>query len=466
MVNELISLLEDAIKFYNEEIKDINKNLRYLEPAYKQLVTKKRKKGVIKVDAMDEDGLELFLEVLLYNNRVLYNKIMRLNEEGYKLDKMLEDSSVSWKDNMTIVSKIQSSVEYANKEDELYIRAREIFTHACTYYVNLYESIEQEKEEIKDINKNYEYALKNIKSRKTLTTRDISSITNLINELMLMEQDKKELFDELNNYIKNTKKEKIINVPEKEEVIKKEVKYIDDANEIDLTYEDEEEEKYAYNYLFTLKSFDSFNDVNSFLNSIKYTCDINTVIENVISLLEDTKEDNLLKLYLEKYMFLINESEEKEAIEEHQEDINNTILYYGFHDCKNNILNDIEKSDIPSEYFVDIKEIINMIKTGTDKGKFKRISSIRKVLKLRYKDIRITYKKLSNDIIIILGVFCKKDGKGYDIINITNKRNKELMKYEKNIIESVDIPELWNEYLKENNNIEEEIISTLTSYIK
>ena len=107
-----------------------------------------------------------------------------------------------------------------------------------------------------------------------------------------------------------------------------------------------------------------------------------------------------------------------------------------------------------------------MIKTGNDKGKSKRITSIKKVLKLRYKDIRVTYKRLSNNVIIILGIFCKKDNKGYDVIDVTRKRNKELVKYENNIIDSINISELWNEYLKENSNIEEEILNSLTSYTK
>lgn len=458
MYESLIYVLEQAIESFNGNIKKMSNDIRYLKPVYDKLVPNKKRKGVINIYDLG-DVFDLFMEVIFYNNKVLYNKIHRVDQEGIRHDNevYINEFNMPYSN---VLSDTYKSREYRKKEEELYQKSHEIFMHACAYYVELYETIEQEKQETKDKVKSYGYALKNIKSKNPLTTSEISYITNLINELLLSKELKEVLFDELNDYIKNTKKEKIFSIPSKKEVIKQQVIYIDD--DMNDVYEEEQENEFSYNYLVTLKSFNSFNDINIFLDSIKYTCDINKVIQNVISLLSDSKEDNLLKEYLEKYALTNGKKEEQEEIN----NIDNVILYYGFYEEKNKILSDIVKSDIPKDYYKDVLYAIDMIKNGDSKNKLTRISSVKKVLKLRYKDIRITYKKLSNNIYIILGVFYKNDNKGYDVVDITRQRNKELIKQEKSIIEAIKIPELWDAYLKENSNKECEIISALKNKVK
>lgn len=463
MQENLIYILEESIKFLDENIKEMSSDLRYLKRTYDLLIPNKKKRQSIKVCNMDEEGFARFMQVLEYNNRVLYDKIIKLDKEGEKLDQEHDKYLNNPIYNLDDLTRARWSMDYAIKQEELYEKSSIIYAHACTYYVELYEAIEKEKEETKSTKKLYEYALKSMKTKKALMTRDISTITNLISELEIDDQDREELFDELNDYIKRTKKEKVITVAPKEEIKQKKVIYKDlDSKEKIEEIEEEQEDIFSYNYLVTLKSFESFNDINAFLNSIKMSCNISRLIESVISLLDDTKEDNLLKEYLTLYL----SKNEKVEIETEDNENENTVLYHGFYDIKSKIISDIEKTDIPMEYYPHIKEALDMIKQGTDKNKFKRINSVGKVLKLRYKDIRITYRRIAKNTYIILGIFCKKDAKGNNIVATTKRRDEEFSKHEKSIVEAINISELWDEYIKVNSNIDDIINKKLLNSVK
>ena len=128
---------------------------------------------------------------------------------------------------------------------------------------------------------------------------------------------------------------------------------------------------------------------------------------------------------------------------------------------KNKVYSDILKGNIPSEYYVDVLKGLEMIKNNDPKTKVSSITTIKKVFKVRINDIRITYKKLSENVFIILGVFCKKDHKGYHVISKTKERNESLCYLESTILKAAEIPDLWDEYLKINNEFAENIVNLL-----
>lgn len=467
MYENLILFLKECINDRLEEIKSISVKINDIRLVYDILIPNKNKRDVIKVERIkDRASFYKFIELIAKYNIILYNKIIALDNE-IKESERKKLSSLQNTNLPIIISKTQMrqyNVQELQKiqleENRIKKSIEQLLSYSFTFIVNLYESLESNKEKQKEIMKNCGYALKNINSKLVLNARDISVITNMINESSKQEEEKELLFKELNDYIIETKKEKNIAIPDTKELLNDlPIVYKDDS--VNNSYEIKEEINY-YNYLITIKSFDNNDDIKTFLESIKFSCNINKIVQNVINMLGNSKRDIELKVYLQNYLSnFVSDEEKNESIES-----NNIILYHGFLENKNRILSDITKSGIPKEYYGDVLAAITMIKQGDTKGKISRIDSIRKVLKLRYKDIRITYKKLSNNIYVILGVFCKKDNKGYEVINKTRKRDKTLSTQEKNIINAISISDLWNEYIKENSFMEDEIIHHLSSWVK
>lgn len=467
MYENLILFLKECINDRLEEIKSISVKINDIRPVYDILIPNKNKRDVIKAERIkDRDSFYKFIELIAKYNIILYNKIIALDNE-IKESERKKLSSLQNTNLPIIISKTQMrqyNVQELQKiqleENRIRKSIEQLLSYSFTFIVNLYESLESNKEKQKEIMKNCGYVLKNINSKLVLNARDISVITNMINESSKQEEEKELLFNELNDYIIKTKKEKNIAIPDTKELLNDlPIVYKDDS--VNNSYEIKEEINY-YNYLITIKSFDNNDDIKTFLESIKFSCNINKIVQNVINMLGNSKRDIELKVYLQNYLSnFVSDEEKNESIES-----NNIILYHGFLENKNRILSDITKSGIPKEYYGDVLAAINMIKQGDTKGKTARIDSIRKVLKLRYKDIRITYKKLSNNIYVVLGVFCKKDNKGYEVINKTRKRDKTLSTQEKNIINAISISDLWNEYIKENIFMEDEIIHHLSSWVK
>ena len=164
----------------------------------------------------------------------------------------------------------------------------------------------------------------------------------------------------------------------------------------------------------------------------------------------------MLKNYLLTYLENLKNEPVKDVNGEQ-----NVLLYYGFLEKKNKVYSDILKGNIPSEYYADVLKGLEMIKNNDPKTKVSSITTIKKVFKVRINDIRITYKKLSENVFIILGVFCKKDHKGYNVISKTKERNESLCYLESTILKAAEIPDLWDEYLKINNEFAENIVNLL-----
>ena len=201
-------------------------------------------------------------------------------------------------------------------------------------------------------------------------------------------------------------------------------------------------------------------DIYTFLDSIKHDYNIKIILNRIINLLSDSKEDLNLKNIITNYLYKLEDEKEEVNKKDNNENI---IFYYGFLERKNKIYQDIIRNNIPNEYYHDILYGLNLIKKDGAKEKRTSITKLRKVFKLRVKDIRITYRLLKDNVYIILGVFCKKDHKGFDVINKTENRNNKLVKIEKSLVSSLSINELFDEYEKENAFIEDEIKTLLNT---
>ena len=94
----------------------------------------------------------------------------------------------------------------------------------------------------------------------------------------------------------------------------------------------------------------------------------------------------------------------------------------------------------------------------------KNIVRIRKVFKLRVNNIRVTFKRISKNVYIVLGIYRKKDNHGAQIIFSTERRNNHLLRDEKQIAEVIKISELWDSYLEKNDEIEEKIFNLLKKH--
>lgn len=454
MYLDLINLIDKKILCYDEKINTLSKQLLSYKNVYKKLKPKGKK-------FKKENVLNLFKEPFLLNElitltqksniiliRVLLKNKAKLEDQNRKTDEALRSFNLSKqiifsdsfltslkqraKFNPNLMIVYQKVLEIKRNDEKLFKINEEIVLYTCNFIIETYERILNDKESLKD-NKNYlKYAKENILSNNKLTVRDIVSITNLITEEELNKDEKDKLLNLLEEYIisfSKTDENKIKKVKEKKE--KLDIKYTDAFDEI--IDEEETMDDLYYNYYIALKSFSSYSDVLLFLESIKYDCNLKFIIEKIILLLDETNEDKLLKEYLS------NKQDKESLMDKKLENEENIILYYGFLQEKNKIYSDILKASIPKEYYNDIMQGLDMIKNGNTKNKVSGIKKIKKVQKLRVNDIRITYKKLFSNIYIILGIFCKKDNKGYDIINKTEKRNKQLIGDEKSIIDATNI---------------------------
>lgn len=481
MNDNLTLLIKSEISKYDDIIKDLNKKLFLYKPIYDTLKPKGKKfsKENMLHLTMNEKLINMLIEIMKQSNtivieKMIENKILYENHNKH-VEEALSSFGLSkeiiFSDTFMNNIKLRSTVNPRLKQvydklvvmkktdDELFELNEKIVLYICNTMIDMYEDTMEEKQRIKDIKKSLEYALKNYQSNNNLTPKDKSVIAGLIDNV-LNKDEKKRLSSEFNLYLSKF----ICKDKQKKVVIDKEEKplinYVDEEIKDLEVYEELNEDPLYDNYLMAIKSFENYNDISMFLNSIKYEYDARNILTYIINQLSTTQEDLLLKDYLNEFLNnYLDCKEEQEEIKTEKDE--NHILYYGFLNKKNKILNDVLKGDIPKEYYSDVLKGISMIKNDGDKNKRKTITRIRKVFKLRINDIRITYKKLSDNIYVILGIFCKKDNRGYDIINTTLKRNNDLIGFEKSIANCSMIKEIWDEYLSINDDFEKELEETL-----
>lgn len=478
MNDTLINLIREKINSYNGKIKEINKKLSEYKPVYDVLKPKGKpfkKENVINLTYNDE-LLNKLTDIVSNANLIAVEKLLKykieferhdkeankkLKEYGLSKqiifsDRFLKSLKIRSEKNEKLKEVYNKLIEMKKRDEELFLINEEIVMSIMNVMIDLYENTLKEKEEVKRKKKILEYSLKDISLNVSLIPRNLSAITSLINDED-NEEKRKQLLEDLNIYLIRTKEDKkssMDNDPKKE--LRKLVKYVDNTVTYDdLTTtqkEDEDDEDYICdNYLVALRSLNNTKDIYMFLDSIKYDCNIKEVLNKIINLLTTSLKDKELKEIITTYLYNITLDEKPKT-----DDTNKKIyiFYYGFLEKQNKILKDILKDNISNDYYGDILSGFKMIEKDGAKAKRENITKIKKVYKLRINDIRITFKQLTNNLYIILGVFCKKDSKGYNVINKTEKRNNELIKIEDSLIKSFDIKELFNEYVIENKNIE------------
>lgn len=449
MYSKLIDLLNHKIESYDSELRKINKDINEIKDLYDILKKYDLYDSSSIIEADDEKSNRLY-NVLYEHNKLsikLLNKFGRLSlsyEKEYNKDNLLSRS-------LSINDNIFDMFKQTAKYEEINNLCVEIISYNNNFIINRYEALIKRKEEIKNEKKHFEYAKRNIKSNSYLIPRDIGVINNLIYDVR-NEKLQSELYDLLNKYIisklpiKNKEKEEKIKIKNDNYI------FVDD-----LDVRDKKEDKYSRineNYLIALRCFDSYEDISLFLDSIRDKFDIKIVIEKIINLLN--KDEEKLRQHLIRYLNSNQIDDTKEIIKE-DKNISNEILFIGFLENKNKVLNDCIKSDIPDEYYDDIYKGLNLIKENGAEGKRQNIVRRKKIFKLRVNSIRITYKRLAKNVYIILGIFKKDDKVGKNVIETTIRRDKELVLVEKSILDSMNIKELWNEYIIQNNKMFDEI---------
>ncbi len=473
MNDELVQLLTIEIKKYDELIKKINKKYYYYKPLYNLLSSSKNNKNPFS----NRKTYEIFVEKMKHDNSIAINKLInnkllydtynsnvnkKLSEFNLSKNILYSNAFMNRIKNDVRLKKVYNELDKMKQTDELLCNLnREIETYLCDCFFNIFDEIVKEKQRLNEDKKQIEYALKNYQSNQNLNDNNISTIKNIIISKTDNEDDKNRLLNILNSYVLkfSAEKKKENNEPKQEQVS---MNYVDD-NSAYYYYDDNKKESNTLykNYLTTIRSFDNYDDINEFLESIKYDYDIKLIIFNIIGLLTNTSKDLLIKEQLNKYLQSLDDT-----LSDVITDKENIIFYYGFLWNKNKVLADVEKGNIPKEYYPDILTGIDMIKNNTARIKGKSIVKIKKVFKIRINNIRITYKMLSDNLYIILGIFCKKDKKGYNVTNTTIDRNNELIGSEKAIINARNVECIWDEYLKINSEFEDELLKLLKSKTK
>ncbi len=449
-MNNIIKLINNEITYQEEKIKSISIKLRDLKHVYDSLIPNKNKRDIIKTNKLvDKNTFDEFIEILAFYNNVLFNKLMQANKELDKYQKKDYNTNVfSYK--VTLMDKSQLITNSLSLEKESK-KMMEIFMLSLKYIVDFYESLENEKEQKKDMKKKAEYALKNIKSNLPLTSRDINTITLLIEKEDVL--DKEELFNELNNYIESrkiTERKKETNQPKKEE----QKTYIDDKKQIIVQKKVKSKNPIIDNYLTTIRAFyDNKDAIIEFLNAISYDDDIENIINEMLLNIDPVKEKTLYDT-ISGYMLKMNQDEFNDDKISKEEHVN--VLFYDFINNTDKMIDMIDKN-IPKEEYKHLLKALELIKKDGAVSNRTMIFCLNKIYKLRVNKIRVTFKRLNHNTYIILGIFRKNNQQGSEIIAKTKLRNDRLSRYEKSIIESINIPEVWNNYLDINDEIYENI---------
>lgn len=483
MHEELINLIKKNINIYDEKIKEINKKLLDYKPVYDVLKPKGKKfkkENIINL-SFDAKLLDKLTNIVSKTNLIAVEKMIeykimfeshdkevneKLREHGLSKniifsDDFLNTIKIRSQNNLKLKTVYKKLIEMKKRDEKLFLINEKIVMYVVDVMIDLYESTLNEKEKLKEKKKLLEYTLKNINSNMPLIPRNLSVITSLINDNENNEE-RLVLLNELKEYLSKFEKEKT-NETKEENKTPSNLNYVDNVilDDFKNIKQEDDEEDYIYNnYLTALRSLNNINDVKIFLDSIKYDYNLKSLLNNIINLLSTNQKDSKLKEIITNYLYEITINENHD-IEKNDNKMH--VFYYGFLEKQNKILQDIIRNNISNDYYNDILLGFKMIEDNGAKNKRKTITRIRKVYKLRINDIRITFKRLTNNLYVILGVFCKKDSKGNDIIIKTEKRNDDLIKIEKSLIDSFDIRELWDEYVLVNEDIKNELIIVLNS---
>lgn len=329
----------------------------------------------------------------------------------------------------------QNALETKNKMLE------DMLMYVCERIVNEYELIcasQNKKEKLLSL---LSSITNKINQNKQLLSHELGVLTYIIDNCdnEKLRNKCKEEFDTYNKSFIEEKEQKII---------RKENQYVDDYNV------KEEPNDIITNYITSILSLKDENAIYEYLDSLKYISNIKVMILKMINLIESNDIKNILINYVSNLEINLDENDNNGI---------NELFYYGLSNNKNIIFDDL--NDIPKEYYKDVLKILEDIKNGTF-NKSVSFDSIKKVRKIRENDIRLTYRRIDKNLYMILGVYCKKDNKGYDIVNSTRVRNDNFDDEVSAIKDALCYEPQKQRLLERNNEFYNDIFSKLNIKIK
>lgn len=457
-MKDILVLLENKISDYDNKIRDINKELNKLNSMYVKIKPKSSKElnyyacnnfTYKEIDMLDE----ITLNVHPINR--IYTKITRLDDEIKRLNSV--DGFLS--NNRSFATNIRSqdinhdAVVLQKKRDLL---SNKMIEMGCKIVVSTYENYANEKEKLTDSKKRYIYILRKFTKKERINAFEIGLLSELISDSNL--DNKEDKLSEIENYTKSfeVKKENNNLKEEKKEKVH-EIKPFEDSNlseeknNDDFDFVDVSDVK---NYASVLNLFKNEEEIISYLEGISYFKNFN----KILSMMLDYAKDEKTKEIIENYILSKKEDTLCDKVCEE-----NTIFYYDYK-LSSHVFKDIES--IPKELYKDVLSALNEIKKDGAINKREQVNKLRKVLKIRKNEIRVTFRRIDKNVYVILGVFVKKDNKGFDIINTTEKRNEKLNKDIPALLSLRKDKDLWNECSKDFDDIENEIMSLLNPLIK
>ena len=301
---------------------------------------------------------------------------------------------------------------------------------------------------------------------------DIKSINNIVKSICIYNT---KLYEKLNienkEYERILKNRKIdnINALDNNSIITDdndvESDDIDNSLKIDISF-----------YIEILNGIVSYDDVEMILPN-KHTDNYQDIINLILlhyyeeyKMLEkilkdisekdiDYKEYNNCKLeclkminYIKEYVNKLNSSSENKSISR-----KNQIVFLKTSNDNICVKNDITK-DMPSEFYQDVLEVVESIKDGTFKNvkSFNNYRLLTGLYEVKYHDVRLTFKRLSKDIYILIHAFVKKCYTSSQYYNMLESRYaifKSQQELLLNQIQDDDFLELNNEILNEVEDI-------------
>ena len=205
-------------------------------------------------------------------------------------------------------------------------------------------------------------------------------------------------------------------------------------------------------YIEFINSLDDYEDIDMILPK-KHTDNYQDIINLILlhyfeeykmseKLLKDISKDDIdykeyndykckcLKIikYIKNYNQYINSSNNN------TDDLENRVVFLKTNRDNICVKNDIIKN-IPQQYYSDILELIESIKKGTFKNIkcFNNNKNLEGLYEVKYRDVRLTFKRLSKDVYILIQAFVKKCYTSSQYHNMMESRYV-VFKSQKNIL--------------------------------
>lgn len=477
MQEKVINLIKEEIENLNDKTREKSKMLKEYEGVYSALKPNKKvfkkenifniindEKLIISITNLVSNSDLIAIESMLEKKKEFdeFDRETNLALKRYGLTKQLiySDQFINYvkaklSSNPKLEKVYNELLEMKKREEILFKQNEEIVMFICNTAISIYEKMIDEKEALKHQKKGLNYALDSIRKEQAFIPWSANSLEEFLNTLDDENQNTVICFLQDYNKKINEKKEKVEkqNDPIIDKKPSSKYVYIDDVKkEQSLT----PAMVTAKNYLDAIKGMD-ISMIKQVLDQLSLDVNFISIINHMINFLDEETNEINTQSYLEEYLesYLNSNIEYKN---DSQDD--NDILYYGFAQRKNYILNNIK--NIPSNYYNDILKAFEKIKRCRLNVGVKSLTDLKKVFEIRVNSIRVTCKRFSKDTYVIIGIYCKKSKKDRMLINDTAKKSREL----ETIFDAMKIDYLWDNYITSNSKIEEEIYNEINSKIK